>query len=540
MPISLKPSGIMFRLTAFLLVGGLIPIGLFWWLSSAYVEDALEQQLGLRLTVWLEARRNELSREILQEFISLRELSRDPSLRRTPEDAMGSFLKRRFEAVTIQGRSVYRCLAVLDSRGRAVGLRGDCTDLESRKRAWSWASRPPSWMSAAYFAQYDTPAVDLFFPFSVGDPHDNSGLWVTLDLGFVSTLLVQAGFVGGMKHDLLVYDGHGLMLGRRDPTRGFLANTAGAFPVLATASSEPGSYSLGYAGDGEQVIAADLPLIALIPELRQVETWRIAVIQPLTDPSESTVFLLQRLSGGLGLAVIITVICCLIFALLLLRSILVPVRALALAVERVQRGDLDTPIEVEGVEEFSQLGQFFDDMRRQLRKVLNQLTEMAVTDSLTGVANRRSFDDGLQSELKRALRYKEEVSVAVLDLDRFKNINDTFGHAFGDHVLREVANRCRSLCRETDLFARCGGDEFAFVLPHTGKEQAMVLMERVRRAVESLRIEDLPRGFSVRVTVSIGVAAFPGDAETAETLMVEADEALYRAKQGGRNRVGAA
>ncbi|HRR56864.1 MAG TPA: hypothetical protein P5057_07840, partial [Acidobacteriota bacterium] len=183
----------MFRLTAFLLVGGLIPIGLFWWLSSTYVEDALEQQLGLRLTVWLEARRNELSREILQEFISLRELSRDPSLRRTPEDAMGSFLKRRFEAVTIQGRSVYRCLAVLDSRGRAVGSRGDCTDLESRKRAWSWASRPPSWMSAAYFAEYDTPAVDLFFPFSVGDPHDNSGLWVTLDLGFVSTLLVQAG-----------------------------------------------------------------------------------------------------------------------------------------------------------------------------------------------------------------------------------------------------------------------------------------------------------------------------------------------------------
>lgn len=540
MPISLRPSGLAFRLVAFLLVGGLIPVLVLGWLASTYVQSSLQEDLGLRLSVWLEAERNRMSQRLAEEFFSLRRLSRDPELRDGNTKPLREFFRERFGAVTVQGRSIYRCLSVFGSGGERLGEIGDCTHLGERRRAWSWGSRPPLWMSPTYYPYHDTPAVDLFFPFNEQDPHDNSGLWATLDLGFLSTQLARAGFVGGVRHELVVFDSSGRMLGRRSPADGLLANTAAAYPVLAAAQETGSTFVVGEVAGGRQALAAVLPLVPLAPELTPVGRWRMAVIQPLDDRSEATLLLIERVRVGLALVVILTLLFSLTFAVLLLRGILRPVRQLTDAVDRVCRGDLDTSVEVGGIDEFVQLGHFFDDMRRRLRKVLAQLTEMAVTDPLTGVPNRRSFDMHLEAELKRARRYGEHVSVAVLDLDHFKHVNDTFGHTFGDLVLREVAQQCRRLCRETDLFARYGGEEFALVLPHTPKERAVALMERIRGAIEEMTVQDPTLGYSVRVTVSVGIACFPEDGEDPEALVTEADEALYRAKAGGRNRVAVA
>ncbi|GAB4252184.1 MAG: hypothetical protein Kow00109_27800 [Acidobacteriota bacterium] len=540
MPISLRPSGLAFRLVAFLLVGGLIPVLVLGWLASTYVESSLHEDLGLRLSVWLEAERNRVSQRLAQEFFRLRRLSRDPELRRGNPEPLREFFRERLGAVTVQGRSIYRCLSVFAPWGEQINGVGDCSHVVERRRAWSWGSRPSQWMSPTYFLSYDTPAVDLFFPFHEKDPYDNSGLWVTLDLGFLSTQLARAGFVGGVHHDLVVFDATGRMLGRRSPADGLLANTPAAYPVVLAAAESGSTFAVGEIVGGRQAIAAVLPLVPLAPELAAVGQWRMAVIQPLDDRSDTTLLLIERVKFGLALVVILTVLFSLTFAALLLRGILRPVHQLTEAVDRVRRGDLDTPVEVEGIDEFVQLGHFFDDMRRQLRRILAQLTELAVTDPLTGVPNRRSFDLHLEGELKRARRYGEHVSVAVLDLDHFKNINDTFGHTFGDLVLREVAQQCRRLCRETDLFARYGGEEFALVLPHTPKERGVALLERIRKTIEEMTVEDPTLGYSAKVTLSVGVACFPEDGEDPETLVAEADEALYRAKAGGRNRVAVA
>jgi diguanylate cyclase (GGDEF)-like protein len=166
------------------------------------------------------------------------------------------------------------------------------------------------------------------------------------------------------------------------------------------------------------------------------------------------------------------------------------------------------------------------------------LEKLALTDALTGLANRRAFLDALEAELARALRHDYPASLLFLDLDEFKRVNDTHGHAVGDEVLAGFSKVLSRGCRRGDLAARIGGEEFAVLLPMTGRVPAALVAERMRRSTESL-----PLGVSVEVpvTVSIGVASTedsPKPFEAAE-LLGRADVALYRAKAGGRNRVAA-
>ncbi|WP_455372956.1 diguanylate cyclase [Limibacillus halophilus] len=174
------------------------------------------------------------------------------------------------------------------------------------------------------------------------------------------------------------------------------------------------------------------------------------------------------------------------------------------------------------------------DLERANRK----LAEIATTDALTGLANRRLFDRSLMMEWRRAQRSGEPLSVLVLDIDNFKAYNDLYGHLKGDECLKMVAGICNGrLRRAGDLFARFGGEEFMVVLPNTPLEGARHVAERMRLAVELAQIEHKldPNG---RVTVCIGVACLSGgQPEDAESLLEAADRALYRAKKNGRNRV---
>jgi diguanylate cyclase (GGDEF)-like protein len=164
------------------------------------------------------------------------------------------------------------------------------------------------------------------------------------------------------------------------------------------------------------------------------------------------------------------------------------------------------------------------------------LEKLALTDVLTGLANRRAFVDALGSELARVHRHDHPASLLFLDLDAFKQVNDTHGHAVGDEVLAGFAQVLTRSCRRGDLAARIGGEEFAVLLPMTGRVPAALVAERIRRATESL---PLGRSVEVPMTVSIGVAASEDSPEPVEPseLLGRADAALYRAKTGGRNRV---
>jgi two-component system cell cycle response regulator len=168
-----------------------------------------------------------------------------------------------------------------------------------------------------------------------------------------------------------------------------------------------------------------------------------------------------------------------------------------------------------------------------------RLEALATTDAVTQLLNRRALIDRLTHELERARRYATPLALLMVDLDHFKDINDSFGHLVGDQALREVGRLLQGAVRAVDVVARYGGEEFVIVLPETAGEGAIAFAERLRERVESHEFanERLP---SLRLTASIGVAAFPSPGvESVEDFFSRADEALYRAKAAGRNQVRA-
>jgi two-component system cell cycle response regulator len=173
----------------------------------------------------------------------------------------------------------------------------------------------------------------------------------------------------------------------------------------------------------------------------------------------------------------------------------------------------------------------------QLRASVTQTIEMAVTDGLTGLHNRRYLDSHLQTLFDRAVGRRRPLSVMITDLDRFKSINDTFGHDGGDDVLREFAQRLRKNVRGIDFACRFGGEEFVVVMPDTDAQVAEKVAERIRAEIARTPFAISHEGQTVEVTVSVGVSSLRRGADTVEALMKRADVALYEAKTGGRNRV---
>ena len=195
----------------------------------------------------------------------------------------------------------------------------------------------------------------------------------------------------------------------------------------------------------------------------------------------------------------------------------------------------------QAVDHSAQIEQLNDDLeavQAELIRSNRELVEskalwerLAVTDTMTELANRRAFEERLREEIARAQRYSYPFLLLMLDVDDFKGYNDTLGHPAGDQVLREIATAMRETVREGDLVARYGGEEFAALLPQTDARQGRVVAERIRDAIER---HTFPHR---RVTVSIGAAEFADDGSDAETLIDSADRALFVAKRGGRNRV---
>jgi len=170
-----------------------------------------------------------------------------------------------------------------------------------------------------------------------------------------------------------------------------------------------------------------------------------------------------------------------------------------------------------------------------------EMREQATRDGLTGLLTRRHFVESAELELSRTIRYNRRLSVVMLDLDEFKAINDSMGHAVGDQVLRAVGSRVASCLREVDLAGRMGGEEFAIVLPETSQGAAAEVAGRIVHAIGDYPID--VDGVPVRVTASAGIAELPedatGDLSSFDTVLMHADQAMYAAKRAGRNRVHA-
>ena len=175
------------------------------------------------------------------------------------------------------------------------------------------------------------------------------------------------------------------------------------------------------------------------------------------------------------------------------------------------------------------------EVLKKINFMYTQTRHMSVTDALTGLYNRRYFENIFEREFLRAQRYDNNLTVAILDIDFFKKINDTHGHLCGDHILREVAYLILNALRKTDIVFRFGGEEFIIILTETSLEKAQIPLERIRQLIEEYQFyynENV-----IKVSVSIGAEELHKNILTPEQLIQNADTALYTAKKQGRNQL---
>lgn len=232
------------------------------------------------------------------------------------------------------------------------------------------------------------------------------------------------------------------------------------------------------------------------------------------------------MTAGLAVAWII-IICSFAAVQVTLRKVVRPIEDLSLAADAIASGDLAARAPVAGDFEVARLAAAVNHMADELKA-------HARTDELTSLPNFRAFRERIDLEIERAERYPEHFGILILDLDRFKKYNDTYGHLAGNDALQRVARVIREAVRTVDFPARYGGEEFAVILPQIDAPALAAIAERIRASVEAM---PAPAG-GAQVTISIGAAMYPDDGTAADALFRAADDRLYAAKEGGRNRVG--
>ncbi len=231
------------------------------------------------------------------------------------------------------------------------------------------------------------------------------------------------------------------------------------------------------------------------------------------------------MTAGLAVAWIL-IICSFAAVQVTLRKVVLPIENLSHAADQISAGDLGARAPVAGDFEVARLAAAVNHMADELKA-------HARTDELTNLPNFRAFRERIDLEIERASRYPEQFGVLILDLDRFKKYNDTYGHLAGNEALQRVSRVIREAVRTVDFPARYGGEEFAVIVPQIDVAALAAIAERIRSSVEAMPAPD----GGAPVTVSIGAAIYPDDGGTADALFRAADERLYAAKAAGRNRL---
>lgn len=172
---------------------------------------------------------------------------------------------------------------------------------------------------------------------------------------------------------------------------------------------------------------------------------------------------------------------------------------------------------------------------KQINYIYTRTKYLSITDELTGLSNRRCFDNTLEKEFLRALRYNNKLTLVMFDIDHFKAVNDTYGHPCGDYILKEVANAALQTFRKTDTVFRFGGEEFVVILTETDIKQSEIPLERFRKTIETLDLNY--QNQPINITVSIGACQLDQSVGNKEEFLQKADKALYDAKNSGRNKV---
>jgi diguanylate cyclase (GGDEF)-like protein len=310
--------------------------------------------------------------------------------------------------------------------------------------------------------------------------------------------------------------------------------------------------------EGETLLVS-LPVQTRVPDEHGIR-WGTIIAGFGLDRLTSALF--RTLIGSVASILLVTLVAAALAAAVLDGQIVRPLGRLTQAAAGLAEGDLSIRADVIGHDEIARLGNTFNQMadtlerntrnledqvrsrtseltesNRRLCDVNDRLQHLATTDGLTGLFNFRHFDATLRAELRRSARLSAPLTLLMLDVDHFKDYNDHCGHPAGDDILRRIGEILRARLRATDVPCRYGGEEFAVILLDSGKDAGLEVAEELRQRFEETPFAGAAHQPDGRLTVSIGVATFPMDGESAEELLRASDRALYAAKQAGRNRV---
>ncbi len=280
-----------------------------------------------------------------------------------------------------------------------------------------------------------------------------------------------------------------------------------------------------------------VPPLAVIEDQRRLLDDVMAHIErEIRQETAETAVARDRLMAFVAVALLVGVGAAVWAGALLRQAVLGPLDRLRIATDRIGEGELDYRLEPERHLEFESVRRTFNWMASELATQHQNLHSRAIHDGLTGLLNRDEFQRCLETELDHAQRQDHPLGLLMIDLDHFKAVNDTYGHLTGDQALVMAARAVRHVLRPSDAVARYGGEEFTVILHLSDGASAEKVAERILNQIRELEIRG-PRGEAIRITASIGLAAFPDDAGCCQGLIERADQALYVAKRGGRNRI---
>ncbi len=326
---------------------------------------------------------------------------------------------------------------------------------------------------------------------------------------------------GQSKGYLFIVTADGTTLYHPEPGR-VLGNHAGAGTLERTVLSHPEGWRDDLRDGGKPVLLAHKRL--------QKADWTLAVALPISDVFSAMATLRWRAVAAASVVALAAGL----LAWLLLRALLAPLYRLYRQVRAFGRDEVDIEQFNSGrPDEFGHLSRAFYQVARQQQMAERNLQHLASTDALTGAHNRRMFDEFFPQALKRAIRGGQQIGLAVLDIDHFKTINDTFGHPAGDAVLVQFADRLRKAVRSTDTVARIAGDEFVIVYEHLETGHDVNLLGQ--KIVAAMQAPFNVNGKPLTVTASIGIALTTELPANVEKVMLAADQALYCVKAAGRN-----
>jgi diguanylate cyclase (GGDEF)-like protein len=510
------------------------------------VRETLSNQLFRKSTEvdeWILERHREASRWAAS-FIVFEGVE---SLRHQPLDAERIRLDLRDYLGSVLGHyQVYESLFIVDLDGQFVsGTREERLERWGREAiATGPPLREPVLSPLLHSEELGRPTLLILSPIQSRLDVTLGYLVLRVDLRDLETLLGQP--LGDVALSFWLLDEKGYVLVRAGRVVDRPGAEAFPGPLPPTTTEVPAASEGSLAGLG--------PTVYGVRHLGRLQGAQLAALVPSAAAYRPLVDSRNRLLG-LGVPMV-----ALVFALTFLaaRQMLRPILRLSAGAKRVSAGDLEVRLPVSGHDEVAELTRAFNEMagrihegrlhleeardalaktNEELKAANSRLEELAITDGLTGLFNRRHFQDTLDRELQRGEREGWPLSLLLLDIDHFKQFNDRWGHSEGDNELKRVAGQLLASVRTTDSAYRYGGEEFAMILTSCPKDQAVKVAEKVRQAISSM---ERPGPFGWRTTVSIGVATFPGDGRVARALVDMADTALYAAKARGRDRVMAA